>query len=255
MFFVISGFCIHYPFRKGRPVVVGNFYIRRFVRIIPPALAFLLLAKLEHWEITSIQDTVLWSVVCECIYYVIYPALFFIRRRSSWEVMIGIAYAIAALEIGTHLNLVKSSYNGYAALGWATWVIGLPCWLLGCWLAEHYQSFAVLPSYGIWLVRIGIFVLSVLLRLAKFHISSPLGSNCVLLNLFAFPVCYWVGAEVSYFRKHPPLSLLESAGRWSYSLYLVHPLVPGLFVLAGMTALVQNPNAHLLMIAISLVAS
>jgi len=255
VFFVVSGFCIHYPFRNGRPIVVSNFYIRRFVRIVPPALAFIALTKLFHWEVTSLQDTVLWSVICELIYYVLYPALLYVKKRSSWQVMIGIAFTVAAVEIATHLTLVKSNNNGYTAVGWATWIVGLPCWLLGCWLAEHYQSFAILPSYGIWLVRIAIFVLSVVLRLAKFHISAPLGSNCILLNLFAIPICYWIGAEVSYFRKHPPSMLLESAGRWSYSLYLVHTLVPSLFVLAGMTALVQNRNAQLLMIAISLVAS
>jgi peptidoglycan/LPS O-acetylase OafA/YrhL len=255
VFFVVSGFCIHYPFRKGRPVIAATFYARRFIRIVPPALVFILLMKLLRLNFISIQQSVLWSIICETIYYLIYPALSYLRRWFRWEVMIGAAYAAVALEIATHLGLLKSSNNEYVAFGWATWTIGLPCWLLGCWLAERYQSFAALPSSGIWLLRVVVFAMSVLARLAMFHISSPLASNCILLDLFAIPVCYWVGAEVSYFKLHSPLSLLERAGRWSYSLYLVHPLVGGALALAGMASLARNPKAHVLVIAIVLVAS
>lgn len=255
VFFVISGFCIHYPFRNGRPVVLASFFSRRFIRIIPPSLAFLLVSKLALNESVNPQDSVLWSIVCEVIYYLIYPVLLYLRKRSSWGVVIAIAYAGAALELATHWSLLMPAGNSFVAMGWSTWIIGLPCWLLGCWLAENYQSFKVLTGWQIWLVRIGVYGASVVLSLAKFHIASPLASYCITLNLFALVVCYWVGAEVAYLREHGALPALESAGRWSYSLYIVHPLVPSLIALTGVASLAWYPKAHLLLILIALVAA
>jgi peptidoglycan/LPS O-acetylase OafA/YrhL len=41
VFFIISGFCINYPFSSGkRALNLGGFYTRRFLRIGPPAVVF-----------------------------------------------------------------------------------------------------------------------------------------------------------------------------------------------------------------------
>ena len=255
VFFVVSGLCIHFPYRSGRPVMPLPFYSRRFLRIIPPALFFIGILKLILKDDSSIQETVLWSVLCEAVYYLIYPLLFAIRKRSSWALMIGVSYACAAIGIVTHLSALQSSSHSYTALGFATWIVGLPCWLLGCWLAENYQRFAVLGPAQIWIIRAAIFSISVVLRLAKFHIVSAFGSNCILLDPFAILVCAWVGLEIVYAQKHAPSSILESAGRWSYSLYLVHPLVIPLLALTGIATLGWYPKVHLLLLLVALGAS
>ena len=57
------------------------------------------------------------------------------------------------------------------------------------------------------------------LSVLRFH--SPLGYPWTF-NLFAVLVACWLSREISRYRVEHPPSWLEWAGRWSYSLYLVH---------------------------------
>ena len=42
VFFVISGFCIHFPYRNGRKELeAGTFLLRRYIRILVPLLILL----------------------------------------------------------------------------------------------------------------------------------------------------------------------------------------------------------------------
>ena len=53
VFFVVSGFCIHYPYtRRSLPVVA--FTLARWMRIMPPALTAMLLAHMLHVNIISL---------------------------------------------------------------------------------------------------------------------------------------------------------------------------------------------------------
>jgi peptidoglycan/LPS O-acetylase OafA/YrhL len=40
--------------------------------------------------------------------------------------------------------------------------------------------------------------------------------------------CFLLGLEIAYRRRKSAPTILEWAGLWSYSLYLMHPAVPGL---------------------------
>jgi peptidoglycan/LPS O-acetylase OafA/YrhL len=48
----------------------------------------------------------------------------------------------------------------------------------------------------------------------------------ILLDVFSVGVALWLGFEIVHFRQTRPLRVLEWAGRWSFSLYLVHTLIP-----------------------------
>jgi len=256
VFFIISGFCIHFPFRGTRALSRSSFYSRRFIRIVLPAAAFLLILRYVLRDNSSPQNTVLWSVICEMIYYLIYPALLYFRRRSSWLILIAFASSAAAIIIAMHVGSLNAGLYGYIALGWSTWIVGLPCWLFGCWLAENYQSFAVLSTAQIWLLRAAIYSLTVLLELFRFHVNSFfLASNCILLDLFAVPACFWLGYEISYASHHARSRVLEWAGGWSYSLYLVHPLVGPALSAIGLSLIVERPQTHFLLLILSLFAS
>lgn len=43
-----------------------------------------------------------------------------------------------------------------------------------------------------------------------------------IFALFAF---FWLQKEIAWFRDHPPVRIFENAGRWSYSIYLIHGFV------------------------------
>jgi peptidoglycan/LPS O-acetylase OafA/YrhL len=255
VFFVISGFCIHFPNSNLRTLPVVSFYCRRFIRIVPPAIVFVLILRLGLKAKLSPQELVLWSVICESIYYLIYPILLYLRRRSSWPILTGIAFSVGFALVATHFDALQLAKNEYVAFGSWTWVVGLPCWLLGCWLAESYHSFPLLSPLKMWGVRIFIFGASVCLRVCMFHIASPLASNCILLNLFAIPIFFWLGAEIVYHASHEPVRVLEWAGGWSYSLYLMHPLAGLLLAVIGLSFIETEAATHFLVIIAALLAS
>src|SRR5271169_5826452 len=62
VFFVISGFCIHLPFRAKTKLPVARFYLRRYTRILIPVIGALLVyrldgAKLHFWG----EHSILWQ--------------------------------------------------------------------------------------------------------------------------------------------------------------------------------------------------
>src|ERR1700749_4001404 len=69
-FFIISGFVIHYPNRNGIKDV-KTFWIRRFLRIfIPLIIIYFAGTRFGHPD-----KAVMWSLICELVYYTIYPGL------------------------------------------------------------------------------------------------------------------------------------------------------------------------------------
>ena len=211
VFFVVSGFVIHYG-NKDR-LEISPFYARRFLRIVPPALVFVTVYAATKGAPDSWNDTVLWSLICEAVFYALYPAL----RR------IGIAKALAlsvvAATVLFALNPEMLGQSHYTALGPWTWVLALPVWLLGALAAEQ----PIHTSGHLWHRRLGIYALSCAILAARFHAPAPLNSYPLMLSLFAVPVVFWVGLEAHAGSSWP---VLDTLGRASYSLYLVHSLVP-----------------------------
>ena len=77
--------------------------------------------------------------------------------------------------------------------------------------------------------RAGVWAASCVTIFFQFHYHNrhiPLGYS-VTLDLFAIPVFFWLRQEIAHFEVYTPLRWLEVAGRSSYSLYLIHPIVIG----------------------------
>jgi len=231
VFFVISGFCIHFPQRIHLHLKLEPYLCRRFSRIgIPAVIAILLSVWLGH-DLSPPYFGIFWSIGCELVYYLIYPLLLMLRRSFGWGAILVASSLLTVLMWATHVREIHEAQHAYLAFGYMTWLNGLPCWLLGCWLAENILDAHAVSSRRIWVWRILIIGLSIALRIAKFHVASLFASNCITLNLFAFLICFWLRAEIAYHRTQPPSSILEWSGQWSYSLYLTHPVAP---ILAGM---------------------
>jgi peptidoglycan/LPS O-acetylase OafA/YrhL len=248
IFFVVSGFFIHLPqTRKNRELNIGRFYTRRFVRIGIPAFATVIAFKsLGLSRLADLNNTVLWSVICEAIYYFLYPVLLLLGQKFGWAKVVVVAYVMSFVLCVTHLGELKAHGNGYIALGWWTWLVGLPCWVLGCWLAENRQKFRLATSLQMWMIRLTILALSVVLRIVKFHVHSAGASNCFTLNFFALPVTVWIGVELASSAKLGTSRLLEWIGKWSYSIYLMHPISTSLLALVGIVEL-KNSEPYLLL--------
>jgi peptidoglycan/LPS O-acetylase OafA/YrhL len=96
VFFVISGFCIHLPFRGTAKIDVFRYYLRRYTRILLPIAGTLVIyrklgARLTFWGEPSILcEPPLWSLACEEIYYALYPFLRWARNRIGWKFLLPI---------------------------------------------------------------------------------------------------------------------------------------------------------------------
>jgi peptidoglycan/LPS O-acetylase OafA/YrhL len=87
-FFVISGFCIHLPFRGKKNLAIAHYYARRYTRILIPLIGtlpiwrFLLGKRLQILGDESILwHSIFWSLLCEEIYYAAYPMPCLLRNR------------------------------------------------------------------------------------------------------------------------------------------------------------------------------
>lgn len=231
VFFVISGFFIHRPYADKQIIPdVWAYFARRYLRILVPlAAAIAISLTLVPVNLTVFDNSILWSLVAELIYYTIYPALLVVRRGiGSWLPLIALSF-IAALCLAAS----QPTAGNYPSFGpHLNWVLGLPCWLMGCWLADftlrHRTTSEVKSVHGlarhvfkpnIWIVRFGVLGLSMASSMARFH--TPIGYPWTL-NFFAIFATVWLLREVYHFQKIEAVAPLEWAGSWSYSLYLFH---------------------------------
>jgi peptidoglycan/LPS O-acetylase OafA/YrhL len=226
-FFVISGFCIHYPYAQGKAFDLREYVIRRFVRVVLPMVAALFLWRLFHGWDDFHKDWLggipAWSIVAELIYYALYP---FLRRipKINWKLLTGITFL---LGLAFALATQKHSNINYPAWGYSLdWVLGLPVWLLGICLAESPLRLPSPSSKRIWIGR-GIAVL--LGAITTWLAWQRLAGHHLTLNFVALYIVYWIRDELGYARHHAPVSLWEWGGTWSYSLYLTHGLAFAVF--------------------------
>lgn len=249
VFFVISGFCIHYPFRNGRYPNLWIYYPRRHIRILIPCFSAFVIAALIGVSLYPFDKSNLWSVVCEEVYYTIYPLFLAFKHKTSWRVVLPVAYALALMVIAT--NPLAADYHSYGNL--LNPVLGLPVWLLGAKLADEADELMQVEPVSrrrIWLWRTTVYCLSVITWMLN---TDSLVHYPWTLTLFSLPVYFWLRNEVPYMRTNNPPKFLESAGSWSYSLYLLHvPLA--YFILMHLPVLrdFSNPIKYVLFMCLIL---
>lgn len=226
VFFVISGFCIHFAHSETLRISSHpRYFLRRYLRILIPMACAAFIAHQMNVSLTLFQDSILWSLLAELIYYTLYPGLLYLRRSlGSWMPLIVISFVAGLLLASTDPRALN-----YPSFGpQLNWLLGLPCWLLGCQVAEQ----CLVPSerqtqwFSIWLWRTGILLLSMVCNVLRFH--SPIGYPWTL-NFFAIAASFWLLREITYYQTNPTSRTLEWAGSWSYSLYLAH--VPAIVAL------------------------
>lgn len=239
VFFVVSGFCIHYPYASGRTFRSMPFYLQRLTRI---GLPLLVAAVLHHWVGTYLWlKNVLWAVYCEIIYYALYPLLrIMLQRVGAYRFLLG-SFVVSWL-------FCLQPDNGYGHImayqaGW-TWLVCLPVWLCGCVLANWQAGLMTIPASvsrltkmiddHLGLVRTGLWALSSVLlvlgirEILPFKYSLPASGLVVLV---------WLLAELQRSNQESWLSRFGLAG---YSIYLMHPLaeLPELLQVSGINPVI-----------------
>lgn len=229
VFFVISGFCIHWPNRRSREIVWASYFTRRYIRIIPPLAVVLAVSSALHLGIGLFNDIIMWSLVSEIIYYTIYPLLYRVGRSMGWRLLTVLAFVIAVGIVAT-----RPAQLGYHSYGDAlNWAVALPCWLLGCCLADNtdWQTFEAPSQLSMWIWRFGVWAASCLAHVMRFH--TPIGFPWTL-TIFALLVYVWLKQELAYSLTHVASHPMERLGRWTYSLYLTHLMTAALLERSGL---------------------
>jgi len=225
-FFIISGFCVHYPFAaNGSNCAIGRFYARRYLRILIPVVCVVGLFEVALPKQTVIigpnsiiWDSTLWSLVCEEIYYAVYPFISRLARCTGW----------LPLVVAACLPMALIMWSFFPAIDWndvgilATTFTLFPVWLAGCYLAENLPGRdKTISASQIWTWRFAAWASMWLALVLHFHSEFHQTVTGPFLGLVYY---FWLRAELSYYRDRKPAASLVWAGRWSYSLYLVHPL-------------------------------
>jgi peptidoglycan/LPS O-acetylase OafA/YrhL len=221
-FFVISGFCIHLPFRRGEKLSAGRYYARRYIRILVPVVAAIIIIRLNGDRQPIIGDhsilwnSALWSLFCEEIYYAVYPLARFVRNRFGWGMLLVPTFLIGAILAAFRSDTLRGSALGTVKVA----VILFPIWLLGCVLAEQSDNLQPLDSpWVIWRWRFLAWFGSWSCELLHFKENVPLNPMLLLFGVLAY---FWIKEEIAYSAHHQPWTFIASAGLWSYSLYLIH---------------------------------
>lgn len=221
IFFVISGFCIHYAYACGRPFLTVPFLWRRLLRIAIPAVASVALADLIGAQARGALDAVLWSLYYEMIYYFIYPAL-----RVAF-LSVGI---LTCLVCSAMISAILIVVNWGLAYYWEFpflygWLVPFPAWLLGCLLAELVAGRTIWPEVRhIWAWRIAGVSYAAFVQAYFFHATVKIGMPALLFPFVIYSF-FWLDREIARMRSAGAPPFLEWAGKWSYSIYLMHGIV------------------------------
>ena len=233
VFYVVSGFCIHRTFRDGQGRPGWRFLARRYLRIGLPLLAALAIIHFFSpdnvaFDLFATSRAVVWSLVAEVIYYTIYPGLLAFRRRWGWTPLLAGAFLMAVLVI-----LLKNPRASHPLVfgPWLTWLTGLPVWLVGCLLAEKCdESVSTVSTPAIWCWRMGMWMLAAASSVLVFH--AHIGYPWTMLP-FSVAIFFWLRAEIHFHWNRAAWIVTEWCGRWSYSIYAMHLVIPDFLRKAG----------------------
>jgi peptidoglycan/LPS O-acetylase OafA/YrhL len=241
LFFVLSGFCIHYAFlRRGKQLEVKPFYWHRFLRLYPAyAVAAIVYAFLAAIDLVSYKyenvfqlpvhlllvhnlnkstfmgiNGAFWSLGVEFQFYLLYPLLLLMRKKWDLRVCLVISLVINVI-MQIYLSLTRHVIGPPVSVEWSFPLVTWCNWIMGACLAEAYVEKRRLFSKW-WLMFIVSLVMVVYSQMYKsLHVQTFL---CVAT------LCAVIMDR--YVANPHPLTWIERmivpVGLVSYSVYLWH---------------------------------
>lgn len=217
IFFVVSDFCVHAPHIGETAFPTSAFYIRRSVRLLLPLAAIVPLGTYMAVSYSPYGGWVTWSLLCEFVYYAAYPLVRIAIGSFLWRHILSVAYltGFASLWCSEHtsvvvLQLLRDIFSNF------------PAWLLGCWVAEAACKQAPAGKFRICKLRVCVCIGSFVIGFLHY---AGIFSHHLLLMFYPLLLAPWLLAELRGDQTSQLLQGLAGFGKWSYSLYLVHPVV------------------------------
>ena len=245
LFFLISGFCIHYPNTLSDSKPCWKIYFkRRFWRIYPTYLIAILLTSVISyfchiqwgdidWNFERIlrvatvsqnyppgngqflTNPSLWTIPLEIEFYVLYPLAFFCILKFGFFTLLILSVGFSVL--GIYLTKIVLHWVSFTSL--FLW----PSWLLGAWIASlHRESklskLKILPVSSILILFL---IIALASRLQKWEEwTQYAGWTGFYFALFLI----FLHFEKSISRRRENLFFKSLAwlGQISFSLYLIH---------------------------------
>ena len=184
LFFVLSGFVIHYNYadvgRRPHPQNLARFYIARFARIYPLYVLFLTLQHVLHggdlratafflgmtqsWVfiifggvplIGHLSAFVTWSISTEWFFYCLYPLVAWLLARTLHRLTAALvltALALLGLVLAVFIYLHDQEVNAFAQTAW-----GKPGDFFSTWLLA-FSPVGRLPPFLIGIASAHIFM-------------------------------------------------------------------------------------------------
>ena len=245
LFFLISGFCIHYPntARNTNPCW-KTYFIRRFWRIYPAYLGALILTagisflcfKLwgdKTWDLERIlrvatlsqnyppengqflSNPSLWTIPLELEFYILYPLFFCIFGNMRSSMLWILSFGISAISI-------YISYKGHVWLSFTAFFLW-PSWLLGAWLSHQYRE-KKLDGFKIN-CQISVMALSLSFALLSRYQNWESWLQYLIWTtfyLFFFIFSLSQANSLSQIIGERITAAISWVGRISFSLYLIH---------------------------------
>jgi peptidoglycan/LPS O-acetylase OafA/YrhL len=269
LFFLISGFCIHYPNTSGNTTLCWKTYlVRRFWRIYPAYFAALLLtAGVSYlclslwgdktWDVSKIfrvatltqnyppengqflSNPSLWTIPLEIEFYLLYPLafLFFASNRS---------FILFLIALGISLISIFLNYQGYVWLSFTALFLW-PSWLIGAWIAQLFHDQKLSKVKLGYLLSLTGLTLGVALMSRYYNWASAIQYaiwtafySLFLIFSLSFPKLLnrMIGFHL--------IKLISWIGKISFSLYLVHFPLFKLFGYLHLEIFVEKPANFLL---------
>ena len=245
LFFLISGFCIHYPNTAGDTNPCWKtYFIRRFWRIYPAYLGALVLTvgisflcfKIwgdQTWDMEKVfrvatlsqnyppgngqflSNPSLWTIPLELEFYILYPIAFCLFGKMRSFMLWIISFIISAVSI----YLSKQGHNWLSFTAFFLW----PSWLLGAWVSQLYRDQKLNGLKLYYQVP----VISISLSFAL--LSRTQGWEAwaqyiawTIFYLFFFIFCLGNQTLLNKFISQRILGGISWIGKISFSLYLIH---------------------------------